>query len=112
MSDPTEEAYELYPELREMFDELPKFRAEILPSKYWEELNRKNLQQLADSRFDNFKRTVARNYFTWIVNPFNKQIRFLVSEAGLFRSLGIFWRALMAPRHEFLKRNTRSITTR
>ena len=104
MSDPSEEAYTLYPELREMFDEFPKFRQEILPSKYWEELNRKNLQQLADSKFDNFKRTVARNYFTWIVNPFNKQIRFLVGEAGVIRSIGIFFRALLAPRHEYLKK--------
>ena len=104
MSDPAEEAYKLYPELREMFDEFPKYRPEILPSKYWDELNRKNLQQLADSKFDNFKRTVARNYFTWIVNPFNKQIRFLVSEAGVFKSLGIFIRAMLAPRHEFLKK--------
>lgn len=104
MSDPIDEAFNLYPELREMFDELPKFRPEILPSKYWEELNRKNLQQLADSGFENFKRTVARNYFTWIVNPLNKQIRFLVSEAGLFKSLRIFGQALVAPRHEFLKK--------
>lgn len=102
--DPGQEAFELYPEIREMFDEFPKFRAELLPSKYWQELNRKNLQQLADSGYENFKRTVARNYFTWIVNPLNKQIRFLMSEAGMLNSLGIFTRALTAPRHEHLKK--------
>jgi putative sugar O-methyltransferase len=90
--------------MREMFDEFPKFSRELLPSKYWEELNRKNLEQLSNSGYENFKRTVARNYFTWIVNPLNKQIRFLMKEAGLFRSVGIFWRALMTPRYEFLKK--------
>jgi len=103
-NNPAEAAYELYPEIRAMFDEFPKHRQEILPSKYWEELNRKNLQQLADSRYENFKRTVARNYFTWIVNPLNKQIRFLMSEAGFFQSVGVFFRALFAPRQEHLKR--------
>ena len=102
--DPVEAAYELYPEIRAMFDEFPKYREEILPSKYWEELNRKNLQQLSESRYENFKRTVARNYFTWIVNPLNKQMRFLMSETGVLNSIGIFFRALFAPRHEYLKK--------
>jgi len=87
-----------------MFDEFPKYRKEILPSKYWEKLNRKNLEQLADSRYENFKRTLARNYFTWIVNPLNKQIRFLIKEAGLMRSLRIIVSALFAPRHDLMKR--------
>lgn len=103
-ADPADETFTLYPEIREMFDEFPKYRPEILPSKYWEELNRKNLQQLADSRYENFKRTVARNYFTWIVNPLNKQIRFLMSEAGIWQSLTIFVKAMFAPRHEYLKK--------
>jgi putative sugar O-methyltransferase len=103
-SDPVEAAFELYPEIREMFEEFPKFRRELLPSKYWEELNRKNLTQLGDSRYENFKRTLARNYFTWIVGPFNEQIRFLMAEAGLIRSLSILGRAIVAPRYEFLKK--------
>ena len=102
--DPAAAVYALYPEIRTMFDEFPKYRPEILPSKYWQELNRKNLQQLAESKYENFKRTLARNYFTWIVNPFNKQIRFLMREAGLGKSIGIFARALLAPRHDLLKK--------
>lgn len=97
-------AFAAYPELRPMFDEFSNFRAEILPSKYWVELNRKNLAQLADSGYDNFKRTLARNYFTWIVNPLNKQTRFLMSEAGFWRSASILFRALFARRHEYLKK--------
>jgi len=101
---PAETAFELYPEIKAMFDEFPGFRTEILPSRYWQELNRKNLQQLADTGYENFKRTLARNYFTWIVNPFNKQIRFLMREAGVFRSLGILLQAIFAPRHQYLKK--------
>jgi putative sugar O-methyltransferase len=103
-TDPTQAAFDLYPQIKLMFDEFPKYRPEILPSKYWEELNRKNLQQLVDSRYENFKRTLARNYFTWIVNPLNKQIRFLMREAGLWNSTKIFFSALAAPRHDLLKR--------
>lgn len=103
-TDPSAAAFALYPEIEAMFAEFPKYRQEILPSKYWEELNRKNLQQLADSRYENFKRTLARNYFTWIVNPWNKQIRFLMKEAGLVESMKIFWGSVRAPRHDLLKR--------
>ena len=103
-TDPTQVAFDMYPEIKSMFDEFPKFRPEILPSKYWEALIRKNLQQLVDSGYENFKRTLARNYFTWIVNPFNKQVRFLMREAGIWPSIKIFFRALAAPRHELLKR--------
>ena len=54
---------DLDPRLREMLDEFPKFREEILPSKYWQELNKKNLKQISDSSYENFKRTVARELF-------------------------------------------------
>lgn len=103
-TDPFESAFALYPEMRPMFEEFEKFRPEILPSKYWEALNRKNMQQLVDSRYENFKRTLARNYFTWIVNPLNKQTRFLMRQAGFLRSTSILLRALFARRHDHLKR--------
>lgn len=102
-------AFGLYPEIREMFDEFSNYRPEILPSKYWEELNAKNLQQLADSRYENFKQTLARNYFTWIVNPFNKQMRFLMREAGVWASLRYVFRALRSPRHEHLAKKKHSV---
>jgi putative sugar O-methyltransferase len=102
--DPAEAAYDLYPEIRAMFDEFPKYRKEVLPSKYWEELNRKNLQQLANSKYENFKRTIARNYFTWMINPFDEQLRYLMREAGAWRSMGVLFSALFAPRHEPLNR--------
>ena len=102
--DSAEQAFSLYPEIRAMFDEFPKYRKEVLPSKYWEELNRKNLQQLADNKYENFKRTIARNYFTWIINPFDEQLRFLMREAGTWSSIKILCSALVAPRHDPLKR--------
>lgn len=102
-NDAVEQAFERYPEIREMFDEFEKFRPEILPSKYWVELNKKNLQQLAESRYDNFKRTLARNYFTWIVSPLNPQNRFLMKEAGLLRSFSILLRGLFSPRDDQFK---------
>ncbi|HJO92907.1 MAG TPA: putative sugar O-methyltransferase [Victivallales bacterium] len=35
---------------------------------YWNWLNKKNIQQLNDNGFENFKQTIARNYFTWVGN--------------------------------------------
>ena len=93
-----EVALERYPELAQMYAEFDNFAPVIMPSLYWEALNEKNLQQLADSRYQNFKRTVARNYFTWIVNPLNKQMRFLMAQAGILRSLRYLVAAIRAPR--------------
>ncbi len=94
---------DLDPRLREMLDEFPKFREEILPSKYWEELNKKNLRQLSDSSYENFKRTVARNYFTFIVTPWNQQTRFLMRSLPVVQAVRIFFSAFSAPRHELFK---------
>ncbi len=97
--DPAEAALNLYPEIRAMCDEFRNYRREILPSKYWEELNRKNLRQLAENKYENFKRTLARNYFTWMINPFDEQLRLLMREAGVARSLRYLMSAIAAPRH-------------
>ncbi|MFT5501713.1 MAG: putative sugar O-methyltransferase [Woeseiaceae bacterium] len=102
--DPKAAAFALYPEIEAMFAEFPRYREEILPSRYWEELNHKNLAQLADSRYENFKRTLARNYFTGIINPFNVQMRFLMREAGIWQSTKLIASAIFSPRHKLLKR--------
>ena len=94
---------DLDPRLREMLDEFPKFREEILPSKYWQELNKKNLKQISDSSYENFKRTVARNYFTFIVTPWNQQTRFLMRSLPFAQALRIFFSAFFSPRHELFK---------
>lgn len=91
------------PRLREMLDEFPKFRKEILPSKYWAELNKKALRQISDSSYENFKRTVARNYFTFIVTPWNHQTRFLMRSLPFSQAIGIIFGALFAPRHKLFK---------
>jgi len=37
------------------------------PLKYWEVLNKENREQLEEFGYENFKRTVALNYFTWTI---------------------------------------------
>jgi putative sugar O-methyltransferase len=68
-------------DLQAMFSELQRGRPEVQPSRYWIELNRSDESQLVASGFENFKRTVARHYFTWSkIWPWDSQIRFLVSQ--------------------------------
>ena len=48
------------------------------PSRYWEELNKMNLSQLRQNGYENFKRTIALNYFTFSrLFPWDSQIKFL-----------------------------------
>ena len=65
-------------ELKAMFDCLSAGKGAYLPSKFWEKLNTKNLGQLDDGGIGNFKRTIAQNYFTWVVGILDPQFRYLV----------------------------------
>ena len=38
-----------------------------LPSKFWQQLNAQNIAQLESAGMANVKRTLAQNYFTWVV---------------------------------------------
>jgi len=60
------EKKELPPILISMVDHFittPSFKTS---SKYWSYLNQKNIQQISDYGYENFKQTVAKNYFTWV----------------------------------------------
>jgi len=46
-----------------MIRELSRGNPNYLPSKFWQTLNQKNLEQLESEGIENFKQTVAQNYF-------------------------------------------------
>ena len=69
--------------LNEMFSCLNEGKEIYLPSKFWQQLNEKNIAQLEASGLHNLKRTLAKNYFTFIVGLRNDQFRHLAAEAGL-----------------------------
>lgn len=64
--------------LRDMLSEFIKEEhEEAVTSTYWSVLCRKNVAQLLDKGYENFKQTVALNYFTWIVDRMDPQAVFL-----------------------------------
>jgi putative sugar O-methyltransferase len=72
------------------------------PSKYWVELNRMNLAQLQQHGYENFKRTIALNYFTFVrILPWDAQIIFLLRELPLRVSLSCVKRAFLARKHDY-----------
>ncbi len=44
--------------------------AEVLKtsSNFWNDLNKRNIEQIVTYGYENFKQTVTQNYFTWVVN--------------------------------------------
>ena len=54
------------------------------PSKFWEALNKKNIEQLETEGMENFKQTIALNYFTWTVGHRDEQFRYLLKNTALF----------------------------
>lgn len=88
-------------ELAEMVRVYETSKAEFRPSKYWAELNRKNVEQLSQSGYENFKQTVARNYFLWQTGLRDPQVRYLVRSLPVSRVALAFARALLSRRHAF-----------
>jgi len=70
--------------MQSMFDCLSHGNPVYLPSKFWEALNTKNLQQLEGEGLDNFKQTVAQNYFTWVIGSADQQFHYLLKHTNLF----------------------------
>lgn len=53
--------------IEEMIEELRAAPQIYSPSAFWEHYTELNLRQLDEAGFDEFKRTVNRNYFQWVV---------------------------------------------
>jgi putative sugar O-methyltransferase len=66
-----------------MFECLSRGNPIYLPSKFWEALNAKNLQQLEARGLANIKQTVAQNYFTWVIGHTDQQFRYLARHTNL-----------------------------
>jgi len=66
-------------DLKNMLVVAQKVPEETRPSQYWQVLMKKNLKQIIDKGYDNFKQTVALNYFTFIQDKGNIQPKFLES---------------------------------
>jgi putative sugar O-methyltransferase len=65
----------------EMMTELEK-DSRFLPSKFWRDINAKNLDMLVTQGLHNFKRTVSQNYYNWLITRVRDR---------QFRSALIFW---------------------
>lgn len=87
--------------INEMFEELSHAREEVLPSKFWADLNKTNVQQLDSEGYENFKRTITRYYFNWVAtalkSPVRSQFQFLVQHVNLSTLLFISLRTLFTP---------------
>jgi putative sugar O-methyltransferase len=63
--------------LQSMFDCISRGNPIYLPSKFWQTLNNKNVQQLEGGGLNNFKQTIAQNYFTWVIGSWDRQFHYL-----------------------------------
>ena len=81
----------------QMFANLTAGDPRARPSRYWDELNKLNFAQLMNNGYENFKRTVALNYFTWTnLLPWDSQIIYLCRALPLSRVIRTGFRSLTA----------------
>ena len=65
--------------INRMFKSLEAGPDIYLPSKFWRQLNEQNIAQLEKDGMDNIKRTLAQNYFTWVVGCRSPLFRHMAS---------------------------------
>jgi putative sugar O-methyltransferase len=53
-------------EMVDYFVDSPSFKNN---SNFWHHLNKRNIEQITTLGYENFKQSVAQNYFTWVVTP-------------------------------------------
>lgn len=82
-----------------MTSELALAPREVLPSKFWEDVNRSHLARLADEGYENFKRTLALNYYIWIVLPSDAQFRFLWNRLPPWKFMGAALQTIFSRSH-------------
>jgi putative sugar O-methyltransferase len=88
--------------LSAMFDSVQSGDVRARPSKYWVELNKMNMAQLRQHGYENFKRTIALNYFTFVrILPWDAQFRFLLGRLPIRTSLACLKSALLARKHDY-----------
>jgi putative sugar O-methyltransferase len=71
-----------------MVEEVGSSSAPYRPSRFWEVIGRQNEQMLSEHGLENLKRTVAQNYFNWLVigaedNQFRNVLRHWLSHPTL-----------------------------
>jgi hypothetical protein len=72
------------------------------PSLYWRKLIRLNIDQLDHTGYENFKRTLALNYFTFVnILPWDPQVKVLAKGIPAPRLLQIACRAFAAKSSQF-----------
>lgn len=65
--------------INKMFESLEAGPDIYLPSKFWRQLNEQNIAQLEKDGMGNIKRTLAQNYFTWVVGCRSPLFRHMAS---------------------------------
>ncbi len=89
------------PILREMLSDFQKFGKEKYISSLWLELNQKHVDKLISFGYENFKHTIALQYFTWLENDDNSQLRFLTQTLGAEKTKWAKELALQFPRFSY-----------
>jgi putative sugar O-methyltransferase len=88
--------------LMAMFASIESGDVRARPSKYWVELNKMNMAQLQQHGYENFKRTIALNYFTFVrIWPWDAQFRFLLKQLPVRACLTCIKQAWFARRHDY-----------
>ncbi len=90
--------------LQEMLDALAAAPEITRPSQFWLELNLKNVNQLQQQGYENFKQTIALNYFTWIVGLRDVQFRFLLQRTPIWAIPLIIGKSLLDQKHPYFSR--------
>ena len=88
-------------ELIEMFDAYESHSGTNATSKFWIALNNAHIRRLLENGYENFRQTIAIDYFTWLVEKDDPQMQFLLQHLPEEKIALVKRLARSAPKHPY-----------
>jgi putative sugar O-methyltransferase len=92
------------PELDTMLESYHTSDPNFASSKYWVELSNRNVEQLRTEGFENFKQTVAMNYFTFFAGLHEPYVQFLLKRLPITKVVLSSIRAAVSGKHKIFSK--------
>jgi putative sugar O-methyltransferase len=92
------------PDLDTMLDAYRDSDSTFVSSEYWAKLSNKHIEQLRKDGFENFKQTVAMNYFTFFAGLREPYVKFLLQKLPVSKIVWSSIRAFVSRKHQIFSK--------
>ncbi len=75
---------------------------DAVPATFWDNVSKKNILQILECGYENFKQTLGLNYFTWVSPYESKQLKFLHAHLSFYTFVKSYIKAILSQKNLIL----------